>query len=89
MATNLTNYVLQLAQDPAALEQLQQNPQAAFENAGLSPAEQAVLTSGDPRTITTAIATDLGMTSPDLSSVVVITLEVTWVRSPYIAKQGV
>ena len=55
MASNFTNFLLKLGDDPALLEKFKQNPDHAMEEEGLTPAERALLLSGDAKLIRAAI----------------------------------
>lgn len=60
MASNLTNFIIRLSQDPDALARFRENPDALREEAGLTPVENALLLSKDSALIRDAIYTDLG-----------------------------
>jgi hypothetical protein len=60
MASNFTNFLLKLGEDPQLLEKFKQNPDSAMDDAGLTPAEKALLLSGNVPLIRTAIVNDPG-----------------------------
>ena len=47
MATNLTNFLLSLSDNPQHLQAFKQNPQAVMAAAGLTQAEQNLILNGD------------------------------------------
>ena len=60
MASNFTNFLLKLGEDPKLLEKYKENPDQAMEEEGLTPAERALLLSGDAKLIRSAIVNDPG-----------------------------
>jgi len=60
MASNFTNFLLKLGEDLTLLEKYKQNPDRAMEEEGLTPAERALLLSGDAKLIRSAIVNDPG-----------------------------
>ena len=60
MASNFTNFLLKLGEDPKLLEKYKENPDQAMEEEGLTPAERALLLSGDAKLIRIAIVNDPG-----------------------------
>jgi hypothetical protein len=86
MADKFSQFVLNLASDPQALAQFQKQPDAAASNAGLSPAEVAVLKSGDPNLVRQAVMSGLGTTAQDASDLVVVV--VITMPSPSVQLQG-
>jgi len=51
MATNLTNFLLSLGDNPQQLQAFKQNPQAVMAAAGLTQAEQNLILNGDAKTV--------------------------------------
>ena len=60
MATTLTSYMVRLAIDPETFNQFLTDPEASARRAGLSPADLAVLLSGDQNRIYAALTADRG-----------------------------
>jgi hypothetical protein len=60
MASNFTNFLLKLGEDPQLLEKFKKNPDLAMEEEGLTPAERTLLLSGDAKLIRSAIVNDPG-----------------------------
>ena len=60
MASNFTNFLLKLGEDPQLLERFKKNPDRAMEEEGLTPAERTLLLSGDAKLIRSAIVNDPG-----------------------------
>ena len=60
MASNFTHFLHKLGEDPQLLEKFKQNPDSAMDDAGLTPAEKALLLSGNVSLIRTAIVNDPG-----------------------------
>ncbi|HSM57358.1 MAG TPA: IniB N-terminal domain-containing protein [Candidatus Sulfomarinibacteraceae bacterium] len=58
MSTSLTDFLLDLAQDPQKAEAFKENPKEMMAEAGLSDEDQELLLSGDPQAIKEAIDTD-------------------------------
>ena len=58
MASKFTDLLLTLGEDPQLLEAFKQNPDAVMDAAGLTPAEKALLFSGDAQLIRSAIVAD-------------------------------
>jgi len=58
MASNFTNFLLSIVEDPQQLEAFKKDPHAVMEAAGLTPAEQALLLSGNAQLIRSAIVAD-------------------------------
>ena len=58
MASNFTNFLLKLGEDPQLLEKFKKNPDLAMEEEGLTPAERTLLLSGDAKLIRSAIVND-------------------------------
>ncbi len=63
MATNLTNFLLSLGDDPQQLLDFEQNPQAAMAKAGLTSAEQNMILNRDVQGIRAHLHSD-----PDLKN---------------------
>ena len=78
MAEKFTKFILTLAEDPKELGRFQANPDQVAKEAGLTPAEQAVLISRDSITIRDAIITDIGLELGAAASNVTIILA-NWV----------
>ena len=64
MATNLTNFLFSLSDNPQHLQAFKQNPQAAMAAAGLTQAEQNLILNGDVHTVHQHLLAD-----PDLKNV--------------------
>jgi hypothetical protein len=60
MASNFTNFLLSIGEDPQQLEAFKQNPDAAMDAAGLTAAEKTLLLSGNTQLIRSAIVSDPG-----------------------------
>ena len=60
MASKFTNLLLSLGEDPQLLEAVKRNPDTVMDAAGLTPAEKALLWSGDAQLIRSAIVADPG-----------------------------
>jgi hypothetical protein len=60
MASNFTNFLVKLSEDPQQLEAFQQNPHAVMDTAGLTPAEKTLLMSGNMTLIRQALVSDPG-----------------------------
>ena len=58
MATNFTNFLLSIGENPQQLEAFKKDPDAVMDAAGLTPAEKALLFSGDAQLIRSAIVAD-------------------------------
>jgi hypothetical protein len=58
MASKFTNLLLTLGEDPQLLDAFRRNPDAVMDAAGLTPAEKALLFSGDAQLIRSAIVAD-------------------------------
>lgn len=58
MASNFTNFLLSIGEDPQQLEDFKKDPQAVMVAASLTPAEQALLLSGNVQLIRSAILAD-------------------------------
>ena len=58
MASKFTNLLLSLGEDPQLLDAFRRNPDAVMDAAGLTPAEKALLFSGDAQLIRSAIVAD-------------------------------
>ncbi len=58
MASNFTNFLLTLGEDPQKLEAFKQNPDAVMDAAGLTPAEKALILSGNMPLIRAALVAD-------------------------------
>lgn len=58
MASNFTNFLVKLGEDPRLLEKFKQNPDSAMNDEGLTPAEKTLLMSGDVQLIRSAIIND-------------------------------
>jgi hypothetical protein len=63
MATNLTNFLLSIGDDPLRLRAFQLNPQAAMVQAGLTITEQNMILNGDVLAVRTELLAD-----PDLKN---------------------
>jgi len=59
----LTEFVMELAQNPGTLQRFQNRPEEYIKEIGLSPAEQAVLLSKDPVVLRDAIARDVNVSA--------------------------
>ena len=83
MAENLTNLVLQLAQNPQLVAEFQKDPDGTSKRAGLSNADVAVLESGDAKLLRQALVTDLGSKLSGGGAAMGITVVVlTYTRMP-------
>ena len=51
----LAKYLMELSEDPGKLEELKQNPESEMDAAGLSDEDKAIIKSGDPSKIRSAI----------------------------------
>lgn len=60
MASNFTNFLIALGEDPQLLEDFKQNPDSVMEQSGLTPAERTLLLSGNAQLIRSAIVADPG-----------------------------
>ena len=60
MATNLTNFLLSLGDDPQQLLDFEQNPQAVMAKAGLTSAEQNMILNRDVQGIRAHLHSDPG-----------------------------
>jgi hypothetical protein len=60
MASNFTNFLLSIGEDSQLLEDFKQDPHAVMDAAGLTPAEQTLLSSGNAQLIRSAIVADPG-----------------------------
>lgn len=60
MASNFTNFLLSLGEDPQLLEAFKLNPDDVMDKAGLTPAEKTLLLSGNSQLIRSAIVADPG-----------------------------
>ncbi len=58
MASNFTNFLLTLGEDPQLLEAFKQDPDTVMDKAGLTPAEKTLLLSGNAQLIRSAIVAD-------------------------------
>ena len=56
--TTLTDFLLNLAEDPRQAEAFKANPRQVLEESGLSEEDQKILLSGDPQAIRAAIDSD-------------------------------
>ncbi len=63
MATNLTNFLLSLGDNPQRLQAFKQNPVAVMTQAGLTPTEQNMILTGDVLAVRTLLLAD-----PDLKN---------------------
>lgn len=63
MAKNLTNFLLSLGENPQQVQAFKQNPKAVMTQAGLDPAEQNLILSGDVHTVHQHLLAD-----PDLKN---------------------
>jgi hypothetical protein len=61
MASNFTNFLISFGEDPQQLEAFKQDPHAALDAAGLTPAEKTLLLSGHPQLIRSALMADPGL----------------------------
>jgi len=61
MASNFTNFLVSLGDDPQQLETLKQDPDAVLDVAGLTPAEKSLIKSGDVQLIRSALVSDSGL----------------------------
>ena len=61
MASNFTNFLLTLGEDPQMLEAFKQDSDAVMDKAGLTPAEKSLLLSGNIPLIRSALLTDPGL----------------------------
>src|SRR5205823_11886649 len=61
MATNLTNFLLSLGDDPQQLLDFEQNPQAVMAKAGLTSAEQNMILNRDVQGIRAHLHSDPGL----------------------------
>lgn len=59
MAETFTNFLLDLADSPRALSAFHSDPRTAMREAGLSEAEQSIITSRDTGRIAAAVQTEL------------------------------
>jgi hypothetical protein len=55
MSAALTDFLLELAQDPEKADAFKENPRQVMADAGLSEEDQELLLSGDPQAIRNAI----------------------------------
>jgi hypothetical protein len=60
MASNFTNFILSIGEDPQQLEAFKQDPHAVMDAAGLTPAEKTLLLSGNAQMIRSALVSDPG-----------------------------
>ena len=60
MASNFTNFLVSLVDDPQKLDTLKQDPDAVMDKAGLTLAEKTLLLSGNMQLIRLAIVNDPG-----------------------------
>ena len=60
MASTFTHFLINLGEDPQLLAEYKKNPDAVMEKNGLTPAERALLSSGDAKLIRLAIVNDPG-----------------------------
>ena len=60
MASIFTHFLIKLGEDPQLLEDFKNNPDDVMEKQGLTPAERALLWSGDAKLIRLAIVNDPG-----------------------------
>ena len=58
MASKFTDLLLTLGEDPQLLDAFRRNPDAVMDAAGLTPAEQTLLSSGNAQLIRSAIVAD-------------------------------
>ncbi|MFG2907543.1 hypothetical protein ACGF13_21085 [Kitasatospora sp. NPDC048286] len=77
MAQRLTEFVLKLAEDPAAVRRFEKYPAEMMAEAGLSQEEKDVLTSNDPLRVRSLIAAETGEGPVLASTTLVMTL--VWV----------
>src|SRR5437899_9009742 len=61
MATNFTNFLLSIGENPQQLEAFKQNPDAVMDAAGLTPAEKTLLLSGNIQLIRSTLLSDPGL----------------------------
>lgn len=64
MAETFTSFLLDLTDSPSALAAFHADPRSAMHQAGLSEAEQSIVTSRDAGRIAAAIQTELGGLDP-------------------------
>ncbi len=60
MASNFTNFLVSLVDDPQKLDTLKQDPAAVLDATGLTPTEKTLLLSGNMQLIRLAIVNDPG-----------------------------
>ena len=63
MATNLTNFLFSLSDNPQHLQAFKQNPVAVMTQAGLTPTEQNMILTGDALAVRALLLAD-----PDLKN---------------------
>jgi Aromatic-ring-opening dioxygenase LigAB, LigA subunit len=61
MASNFTNFVISLSNDPLKLADFNRDPQAVVDAAGLTPAEKTLLLNRDMQGIRSALVADPGL----------------------------
>lgn len=77
MAEKFTKLVLELAENPEALNRFKTNPDQVIAEAGLSPAEKSILQSRDTGLVRDAIVSDLnraGVAGSDSASGVTVVI---------------
>lgn len=60
MASNFTNFLLSLVDDPQKLDTLKRDPDTVMDIAGLTPTEKSLLLSGNAQLIRSAIINNPG-----------------------------
>jgi hypothetical protein len=60
MAENFTRFVLDLAENPQLSINFEKDPDAVMTQAGLSPAERAIIQSRNPKVISEAVLNEIG-----------------------------
>jgi hypothetical protein len=81
MTAPLTDFIVSLGESPAELMSFQFNPAGAMDAAGISAHDQDLLIHGNPRDIRAAITRETSIRAA-AAGIIVITLEITWVRTP-------
>jgi hypothetical protein len=72
MSISLTDFLIDLAQDPQKTEAFKENPRQVMSDAGLSKEDQDLLLSGDPQAISEAV--DADRVAEEMSALVFITV---------------
>jgi len=80
MASNFTDFVLRLAEDPRLLAKFSENPIEVIRSAGLTDAEQAILTNPTPALISQAIINEISRAPDDGDATTVIVITYTYTR---------